>query len=70
MRQGTWEVEEGLPRRNLAQRGHQRLWERVGSGCAVARAASVVTSGSGLPVLILSEDMPHGWFSKADDDAI
>lgn len=25
---GYLEVEEGLPRRNLAQRGNQRLWER------------------------------------------
>ena len=43
----------------------------MGSGCAAARAAaSVVPSGSGLLVLILSEDMQHGWFLKADDDAI
>ena len=37
----------------------------VGSGCAAARAAaSVVPSGSGLLVLILSEDVQHGWVWK------
>lgn len=68
MRQGTWEVEERLQRRNLAQRGNQRL--RGVRMCSGQSGGSVVTSGSGLLVLILSEDMQHGWFLKADDDAI
>lgn len=45
------------------------MWEE--SGCVVARKAGpIAMPGPGLPVLILSENVRHGWLSKADDDVI